>query len=78
MPLTGLLGLGCFPALLIDDLVGALVWDDFTGLPTTDRVGYVGVSAPTVNRQTQAAPVLESGIATNTGSGKGQGPLWRY
>ena len=30
----------------------------------TDRVGNVGVSAPTADRQTQAAPVLESGIAT--------------
>lgn len=29
-----------------------------------DRVGDVGVSAPTADRQTQAAPVLESGIAT--------------
>ena len=29
-----------------------------------DRVGNVGVSAPTADRQTQAAPVLESGIAT--------------
>ena len=30
----------------------------------SDRVGNVGVSAPTADRQTQAAPVLESGIAT--------------
>ena len=45
---------------------------------TIDRIGYVGVSAPTANRQTQAAPVLEPGITTNTSSGKGQGPLWRY
>lgn len=29
-----------------------------------DRVGDVGVSAPTADRKTQAAPVLESGIAT--------------
>ena len=39
-----------------------------------DRVGNVGVSAPTGNRQTQAAPALVSGITTNTCSGKGQGP----
>ena len=32
--------------------------------PDVDRVGNVGVSAPTADRQTQAAPVLESGIAT--------------
>ena len=32
--------------------------------PLADRVGNVGVSAPTADRQTQAAPVLESGIAT--------------
>ena len=31
---------------------------------SADRVGNVGVSAPTADRQTQAAPVLESGIAT--------------
>ena len=31
---------------------------------TADRVGNVGVSAPTADRQTQAVPVLESGIAT--------------
>ena len=34
------------------------------GLGVEDRVGNVGVSAPTADRQTQAAPVLESGIAT--------------
>lgn len=44
----------------------------------SDRVGNIGVSVPTVNRQTQAAPIQESGITTNTGSGKEQGPLWRY
>ena len=33
-------------------------------LVSIDRVGNVGVSAPTADRQTQAAPVLESGIAT--------------
>lgn len=39
---------------------------DLTGLSPAlfDRVGNVGVSAPTADRQTQAAPVLESGIAT--------------
>lgn len=41
----------------------------------SDRVKYIGVSVPTVSRQTQAAPVLESGIATNTGSGKEREPL---
>ena len=35
-----------------------------THLEVADRVGNVGVSAPTADRQTQAAPVLESGIAT--------------
>ncbi|WP_271755890.1 hypothetical protein, partial [Collinsella aerofaciens] len=32
-----------------------------TGRTLLDRVGNVGVSAPTADRQTQAAPVLESG-----------------
>ena len=45
---------------------------------TTDSIGNVGASASTVNRQTQAAPVLESEITTNAGSEKGQGPLWTY
>lgn len=43
-----------------------------------DRVEKVGVRTPAVDRRTQSALVLESGIATNTGSGKGQGPLWSY
>ena len=40
----------------------AAYWRAEGGRP--DRVGNVGVSAPTADRQTQAAPVLESGIAT--------------
>lgn len=33
-------------------------------MAVTDRVENVGVRTLTVDRQTQAAPVLESGIAT--------------
>ena len=57
--------------LVVTRLMGVLkasvpLFIDVTGkkLVEEDRVGNVGVSAPTDDRQTQAAPVLESGIAT--------------
>ena len=44
----------------------------------TDRVGNVGESVPTANRQTQATPALESGIAQTQVLGKDSDRYGRY
>jgi len=57
----------CFraPGAQRDDAIMRLIdWGADESPSVSDRVGNVGVSAPTADRQTQAAPVLESGIAT--------------
>lgn len=70
---VGGLGGSSIKEIALPDSVEELGWNAFTGSKTlhtvtwpnnADRVGNVGVSAPTADRQTQAAPVLESGIAT--------------
>ena len=53
--------ISCFMTMLL--LSPLACWAD-QNVGSNDRVGNVGVSAPTADRQTQAAPVLESGIAT--------------